>query len=184
MLQVSCASRVQTVDMAGATSPEPRLEYTFTPGDLIEVMVWKNSDLSRQVTVRSDGKISLPLIGDIHAEGFTTNELAGAITQKLLSYYKDPPVVSILVQQATHAAIYVLGEVANQGRFEVVKGTTLLQAIALAGGFSEFASRNKIIMRRKDSNGEETTFGFRYKDVLAGQEKNIALQDGDTIIVQ
>jgi polysaccharide export outer membrane protein len=133
--------------------------------------------------VRSDGKISLPLIGDVDAAGLTTEELADAITQALLAYYKEPPAVSIIVTKAMRSTIYVLGEVENQGKFEVTHGTTLLQAIALAGGFSEFASRNNIIMRRKGVGGEEITLSFRYKDILSGREENILIQHGDTIIV-
>lgn len=185
VLQNACSQRMQPAGMPQAMESEvSSSRYLFTPGDVIEVIVWKNPDLSREVTVRSDGKISMPLIGDIHAAGFTTDELSNAIGQELLTYYKEAPEVSIIVQQATQATIYILGEVVTQGKFAVTNGTTLLQAIALAGGFSEFASRNNIIMRRKGIEGEEVTFGFRYKNVLAGREKNIVVQDGDTIIVQ
>ena len=185
IIKFACApsTQPQLSDLQASNTEAPS-SYTFIPGDQIEVIVWKNPDLSRVVAVRSDGNISLPLIGDVHAAGFTTSELADAITQELLAYYKDAPVVSIIVNQATNAAVFVLGEVASQGRYEVANGTTLLQVIALAGGFSEFASRNKIIIRRKGRGGEEITFNFRYKDILEGREKNVIVQHEDTVIVQ
>jgi polysaccharide export outer membrane protein len=184
VLQCGCAQGAKSpLVTSAATEPTLLTEYRFGPDDLVEIHVWKEPDLSREVTVRPDGKISLPLVGDVHAAGFTAEELSAAITQELNGYYKEQPEVSAIVKQVNSSFIYVLGEVESQGKFELRNGTTLLQAIALAGGFNEFASRNKIIVRRKMAGGEEVTLGFRYKDIIAGREKNIELKPGDTIVV-
>jgi polysaccharide export outer membrane protein len=183
VLQSGCRQHLD----ANAIPPEPisapQSVYQFKPEDVVEIMVWKNPDLSREVIVRPDGKISLPLIGDVQAAGVTAEELAAAITQKLVVYYKDPPEVSVIVKQFKNPTIYILGNVNTQGKFEVRNGTTFLQAISLAEGFNEFASRNKLILRRKLPNGEELTIRLRYKDIVSGREENLMLQHGDTIIV-
>jgi polysaccharide export outer membrane protein len=158
-------------------------DYLIGPEDVVEVMVWKNPDLSRVVTVRPDGKISLPLIGDVQAAGRTAPQLTAGITEQLKPYYKEPPQVSIIVQQVNSYAIYFLGQVAAPGKYVVKTGTTFLQAVALAGGFTEFASTNKIVLRRRVNGGKEAAIGIRYKDVISGKQKNIVLKPGDTIIV-
>ena len=183
LLQAACANREAPI----VAPPEPssliEQEYRIGPADVIEVMVWKNPDLSRQVTVRPDGKISLPLIENLHVTGRTTLELSDLITERLRHFYKDPPEVSVIVQQANSHAIYVLGNVVTQGRFVVGHGVTLLQALALAGGFQEFSRPNQITVRRQVAGGEEITFDVRYKEILAKREKNLVLQPGDVVIV-
>ncbi len=165
-------------DQAGEISQD----YRLGPEDVIEVMVWKNADLSRTVTILPDGKISLPLIGDVQAAGHTVPGLTAEITQRLETYYKEPPQVSVIVQQVNSYAIYILGEVANPGKQVVKTGTTFLHAIALAGGFTAFAATKRILIRRV--NGEhETAIGIRYRDVIVGRQKNIVLQPGDIVIV-
>ena len=158
-------------------------EYRIGPADVIEVMVWKNPDLSRQVTVRPDGQISLPLIDKLYVTGRTPSELNELITEQLRHFYKDPPEVSVIVHQANSYVIYVLGNVLSQGRFVVGHGVTFLQGLALAGGFQPFARPNDITVRRQMQGGEEVTFGVSYKEVLAKREKNLVLQPGDIIIV-
>jgi polysaccharide export outer membrane protein len=149
----------------------------------VEVQVWKNPDLSRTVTVRPDGKISLPLIGDIQAAGQSAAQLTEAITEKLKAYYKEPAQVTVIINQVNSYAIYILGEVKKQGKHSVRSGTTFLQAISLAEGFTPFASKNKITLHRRADDGKERVQLIRYKDVLAGQEANLILKPGDTIIV-
>ena len=158
-------------------------KYYLGPGDVVEVLVWKNPDLSRQVQVRPDGKVSLPLIGDVHAAGMTAEELSAAIVQELSVYYKEPPEVATIVNEVNSFFVFVLGEVAQQGKIAATHGITLLQAIALAGGFSEFASKNRIIVRRQTDGGGVVTLVFRYKDIVAERQDNIPLKPGDTIIV-
>src|SRR5262245_21761411 len=158
-------------------------DYIIGAADSVEVQVWKNPDLSRTVTVRPDGKISLPLIGDVPAAGQSATQLTEAVTEKLKTYYKDPAQVTIIVTQVNSYAIYVLGEVKTQGKQVVRSGTTFLQAISLAGGFTPFASKNKITLRRRGADSKESAISIRYKDVMAGQQANLILKPGDTIIV-
>jgi polysaccharide export outer membrane protein len=117
------------------------------------------------------------------AAGQTATQLAEAVTEKLKVYYKEPAQVTVIVNQVNSYAIYVLGEVRTQGRHVVRTGTTFLQAVSLAGGFTPFAATSKITLRRHGSTGKETVIPIRYKDVLAGQQANLILKPGDTIIV-
>ena len=158
-------------------------DYIIGSEDSVEVQVWKNPDISRTVTVRPDGKISLPLIGDVPAAGQSAAQLTEAVTEKLKTYYKEPAQVTVIVHQVNSYAIYVLGEVKGQGKHVVRSGTTFLQAISLAGGFTPFASKNKITLRRRGADGKESAISIRYKDVMAGQQANLILKPGDTIIV-
>ena len=158
--------------------------YLIGPEDILEVMVWKNEDLTRIVRVRPDGKISLPLLGDLQAAGLTAEQLQGEIATGFAQYYKEPPQVSILVQEVNSSAIFLLGEVRNPGRYVVKTGTTFLQALTLAGGFTEFAATNRVIIRRQNpENHSETAMSLCYKDVVGGQQSNVLLQPGDTVII-
>lgn len=158
-------------------------EYILGAEDSVEVQVWKNPDLSRTVVVRPDGKLTLPLIGDVQAAGQTPTQLAEAITEKLKPYYKEPAQVTVIVNQVNSYAIYVLGEVRAQGKHTVRSGTTFLQVVSLVGGFTPYASPNKIVLRRIGKDGKEIFFAIHYKDVLAGNQANMVLKPGDTIIV-
>src|SRR6266446_7274387 len=184
-LLYSCAAPV-TPSLTATPSGEeelPSQDYVIGSEDSVEVQVWKNPDLSRTVTVRPDGKISLPLIGDVPAAGQTATQLTEAVTEKLKAYYREPAQVTVIVSQVNSYVIYVLGEVKTQGKQVVHSGTTFLQAVSLAGGFTQFASTSKITLRRRDSTGKETAIPIRYKDVLAGYQANLVLKPGDTIIV-
>lgn len=171
------------------TSPPPApavetvQEYLLGPEDVVDVQVWKNPDLTRVVHVRPDGKISLPLVGDVQAAGLTATQLAEKITEKLKEFYKELPQVTIIVQQVNSYAIYVLGEVRNQGKHLVRTGTTFLQALTIAGGFTQFASTNKVVIRRRNAEGKEVSIPLRYKDIVAGSQGNLTLRPGDVIIV-
>src|SRR5215510_11625821 len=158
-------------------------DYIIGSEDSIEVQVWKNADLSKTVTVRPDGKISLPLIGDVQAAGLTAEQLTEAVTEKLQTYYKEPAQVTVIIHEVNSYAIYVLGEVNKQGKYVVRTGTTLLQAISLAGGFTPFASKNKMTLRRKAADGKDVSIPLRYTDILAGQQSDMVLKSGDVVVV-
>jgi polysaccharide export outer membrane protein len=185
LLLSSCSAPVVPALTATTLGEEglPEQDYIIGSEDSVEVQVWKNPDLSRTVTVRPDGKISLPLLGDVQAAGQSAAQLTEVVTEKLKAYYKEPAQVTVIVHQVNSYAIYVLGEVKTQGKHAVRSGTTFLQAISLAGGFTPFASKNKITLRRKGSDGKEMAFLIRYKDVLDGQQANLVLKSSDTIIV-
>jgi polysaccharide export outer membrane protein len=179
----ACASRDMQLPPLLDEAMQNSDDYRIGAEDVIEVIVWKNPDLSREVTVLPDGKISLPLIGDIQAAGHTLNQLMADITEKLDAYYKEPPKVSVIVKEVKSFDIYVLGDVTTPGKQEVKPGTSFLQAIALAGGFTDFAKTSKIILRRQMVGGEEVAISIDYRAVVAGIERNLRLKSGDTIIV-
>src|ERR671931_269858 len=179
-LLYACAPQgVQTLTSMPSQEEEAlSQDYIIGSEDSVEVQVWKNPDLSRTVTVRPDGKISLPLIGDVPAAGQTAAQLTEAVTEKLKTYYKEPAQVTVIVTQVNSYAIYVLGEVKGQGKHVVRSGTTFLQAISLAGGFTPFASKNKITLRRRGSDSKESAIPIRYRDVLTGRQANLHLKPG------
>ena len=160
-------------------------DYTIGPEDVLEITVWRNTDLSKVVAVRPDGRISLPLIGDVGAAGRTAAELADAIAEKLKEF-KENPQVSIVVKEVNSYAIYVLGEVTKPGKYPLKSKTTLLQAITLASGFTPAAARNKIVVFRfGELGGKDTKIKASYDDIIMRDEspQNIQLKPGDTIVV-
>jgi polysaccharide export outer membrane protein len=186
---VSCAKSSMQASLTSADGSADRFlseDYQIGPEDVLEVLVWKNDALSKTVNVRPDGKISLPLIGDVAAAGLSPGQVREQILEKLQEYYKEPPPVSVIVQQAKSYVIYILGEVKNPAQYVVKRGTTILQAVALAGGFTPFASTNGIVvLRRENNNNDQSRIKIRYKDIISGSDlsSNIILKPGDTIIV-
>lgn len=160
-------------------------DYIIGPEDVLEVTVWKNADLSKSVQVRPDGRISMPLIGDVSAVGRTTSQLTADIANRLRSFMENP-VVSIVVNQVNSYLIYVLGEVKTPGRYPLKSKTTLLQAITLAGGFTPVAARNKIVVFRFGRDGEGLIkIKASYDDIVLrdGTSQNIELKPGDQIVI-
>lgn len=160
-------------------------EYMIGPEDILDITVWKNADLSKTVQVRPDGRISLPLIGDMVAVGRTSVQLTHEIGNRLKQYMENPT-VSIVVKEANSYAIFVLGEVMKPGRYPLKSRTTLLQGITLASGFTPVASRNQIVVFRFAKDGEPLTkIKASYDDIVLrdGSRQNIELMPGDTIVV-
>ncbi|MDY7031599.1 MAG: polysaccharide biosynthesis/export family protein [Thermodesulfobacteriota bacterium] len=153
------------------------------PEDVIEVLVWREDDLSKEVTIRPDGKVSLPLIGDIQAAGLTTENLKETITKRLKEFI-DNPTVSVIVAQINSMRIFIQGEVMTPGVYQLRNYTTVLQAISLAGGFNEWAKRKEIIIIR-DVEGVRWRIPVDYEKIISGKDidQNIILERGDTIIV-
>ena len=160
-------------------------DYWIGPEDVLDITVWRNADLSKQVTVRPDGRISLPLIGDITAVGKTAAQLSEDISAKLKEY-KENPQVSIILKEVNSYAIYVLGEVVKPGKYPLKSKTTLLQAVTIASGFTPMAARNKIVVFRfaKDGGGQ-IKMKASYDDIVLrdGSNQNIELKPGDQIVV-
>ena len=157
--------------------------YILGAEDVIEVLVWKEDAFSRVVIIRPDGKISLPVIGDVKAAGLTTEELTEKITEKLKGFI-DNPTVTVIVAQINSMKIYIQGEVARPGLYQLKSNTTVLQAISLAGGFSEWAKKDKIIIVR-EGNGKSSRIPVNYKKIIWGKDisQSLILERGDTIIV-
>jgi len=160
-------------------------DYIIGPEDVLEISVWKNQDLSKVVAVRPDGRISLPLIGEATAVGRTPAQLTEEISAKLKEY-KENPQVSIVVKEVNSYSIFVLGEVSKPGRYPLKSKTTLLQGITIAGGFTEKAARNKLVVFRFSANGSgEEKVKASYDDIVLrdGSLQNIELKPGDTVVV-
>jgi polysaccharide export outer membrane protein len=159
-------------------------EYRIGAGDILEISVWKEPDLNRkEVLVRVDGRLSFPLLGDIPAAGMTPMELTETI-QKGLKEYVSNPVVTVTLLNPGSQRIYVLGEIQRTGEYPLMKNLTILQAFALAGGFTQWASKDEIILLRNEG-GREKLYKINYKDIVKGREieTNLTLQANDTIVV-
>ena len=157
--------------------------YVIGQGDVLEVFAWRNEQLSRQVTVRPDGKISLPLIQDLHAEGLTVLQLKERITRGFKQYVQNPT-VTVIVSQINSYKINVLGKVASPGVYPITTKTTLLEAISMAGGLTEWAKKRKITVITQQG-GKKKKIRINYKKIISGKDpsQNIILNRGDTIIV-
>lgn len=158
-------------------------DYLISAGDLLEVVVWKNADLSGEFRVRPDGKFSMPLIGDVIAAGETTNAINMQIRTKL-QLFIESPYVSTIIRETTSNRVYVLGEVSAPGAYPIQGSLTVLQALALAGGFTEFAIRDRMVLVRGTGENQEN-FTLSYRKILAepGEKYNMVLQRGDTLVV-
>jgi polysaccharide export outer membrane protein len=157
--------------------------YVIGAEDVLDINVWKEPDMTRVVPVRPDGKITLPLINDVQAAGSTPQQLASAVTEKLRKFLTEPQ-VTVIVTQINSQRVFVVGEVLRAGAFPLVPGTTVLQALASAGGFTTFANVKKIHVMRV-VNGKHTELPFNYREVLKGDnpDQNIKLEPGDTVVV-
>jgi len=159
-------------------------DYLIGSGDILEIVTWKEPDFSREeVLVRLDGKLSFPLLNDVQAAGLTTLELKRVIEGGLKDYVSNP-VVTVNVRQPLSKQFYILGEVANTGQFPLAKHLTVLQAFALAGGFTEWASKKEIILLRHEK-GKDKIYRINYKNIVKGKDfsQNLKLKADDTIIV-
>jgi polysaccharide biosynthesis/export protein len=169
---------------AGNSAAKPH-DDSFVIGndDVLAINVWKEPDISRSIPVRSDGKISLPLVGEVQAAGLTPLRLEKDIAAKLKNYISEPE-VTVMVQQVNSQKFNILGQVVRPGSYGIANSTTVLDAIALAGGFRDFAKKKNIYVLRQGAGGESRIL-FNYKDVSQGKNmsQNIKLQPGDTIIV-
>jgi len=152
--------------------------------DVLAINVWKEPDLSRAIPVRSDGRISLPLVGELQAAGQTPLKLEQDIANKLQPYLEEPE-VTVIVQQINSQKFNVLGKVARPGSYPLTNSATVLDAIALAGGCRDFAKEGSIYILRQNPDGGESRIPFNYKDVIKGKNtvQNIKLQPHDTIVV-
>jgi polysaccharide biosynthesis/export protein len=162
--------------------PDPN-GYKIGVADVLEVLVWKEPDLSRDVTVRLDGRITFPLLDDIQAAGLTTLQLKHIIQTRLADFVESP-FVTVTLKSSGSQKFYILGEVAHTGEYPLVKTMTVLQAFALAGGFTEWASKKEIILVREE-NGKQKILHINYKDIVKGEnfKMNVPIQANDTIIV-
>jgi len=157
-----------------------RQEYTVGRGDVLQIVVRKEPDLSRDVLVRLDGWITVPLLGDVQAEGQTPTQISDAITRGL-ARFMNTPLVTVAVGQALSARAYVIGQVVRSGEIPLSVPITVVQALALSGGFKEFAKRDSILIVGHDKT--VTSFDFKKFETGRDLEQNVTLKPGDTIVV-
>lgn len=164
--------------------PAPDADYLIGDDDQLQVNVWNEPDLKQSLPVRSDGKITLPLIGEIQAAGQTPSQLQQAITSRLKAFITHPD-VTVIVLQMNSRKFNVLGRVAKPGSYPLTSTTTVLDAIAQAGGFQDFAKEKDIYILRKKDGRREARIPFNYKAVIKGKnaEENIVLEPHDTVVV-
>ena len=156
--------------------------YVIGASDVLIITVWKEPTLSGTILVRPDGMISLALLGDVQASGLTPLQLADQISSKLKKYIQDPN-VSVVISQIHSKVVYLLGEVIKRGPVDMTPGMTVLQAIASAGGLTDFANKKKIYILRSDS-GAQRKIPINYKEALqGGGSPDLVLKPGDTIVV-
>jgi len=195
------AAQTDATKNAGSTSPAPQAAsadpgtataavrphdntYIIGDDDVLSINVWKEQEVSKTVPVRSDGKISLPLAGEVQASGETPLQLEKILATKLQSFISEPE-VTVIVTQINSQKFNILGMVNKAGTFPLTSSLTVLDAIALSGGFKDFAKQKSIYILRKNPNGGESRLPFNYKEVIKGKntEQNIKVQPGDTIVV-
>jgi polysaccharide export outer membrane protein len=160
-------------------------DYVIGIEDVLEISVWKNPDVSKTVMVRPDGMISLPLVGDLKAAGRTPAQLRDALNEAL-SEYQETVVTSVIVQEVNSYRIFILGEVMSPGTYTMTRRMSLIQAIALAGGFNPFASR-KIVLVRENGSSMAEKIEISFDDIVdadSRRDKNLILKPGDTVFVQ
>jgi polysaccharide export outer membrane protein len=184
LLVLGCSSRLSSsVEAQAAAAQVVEDKYQLGPEDLIEISVWKEPDLTKQIAIRPDGKISYPLIGEIQAAGKTVKQLREEISKRLEKFVTDAQVTVILIK-TQYYKIYVVGKVNKPGEFLVGRPANVMQALAMAGGLTPFASPGKIVILRR-SGDTELTLPFDYKAVSRGQflDQNVTLLPGDVVVV-
>jgi len=186
-LAVCCLILVLTLPEFGWTEESGQVdageEYLIGKGDVLEINVWKEEELTRTLKVRVDGKISLPLLDDIQAAGRTPMELKNTIEERLSEFIEGPE-VTVIVQNQT-GQYYLIGEVAGTGAYPLQKDLTVVQALAQSGGFTEWSDKDNILILRRD-DGQETRIKVDYDEIVSGDapEQNVLIKPNDTIIVR
>lgn len=178
----SAATPAQRPSGSPAEAPVPG-DYTIGPEDVLNIVFWREADISAEVVVRPDGKISLPLINEIVAAGLTPAQLRDALIDQAKRFVKEPN-VTVIVRQINSRKVFITGNVERPGPYPLGGGMTVLQLIALSGGLREFADSKKIVITRTE-NGKSVSLPFNYNDVSKGKklDQNIQLKPGDTVIV-
>ncbi len=179
--QSTAAPKTPNIDPA-ALRPEDA--FVIGPEDVLAINVWREADISRTVTVRSDGKVSLALIGEVQASGLTPRELEINLKHKLSTYFADP-VVTVIVQEIRSRRFSILGSVSRPGSYVFTSTMTVVDAIAVAGGFRDFAKQNSIYVIRQNLDGTQSRMPFNYKDFIKGKNptQNVKLRSNDVVIV-
>lgn len=165
-----------------AESVVQRPEYTIGVEDVLDINVWKTSDVTTQVWVRPDGRITVPLVGEVQAEGRTVQQLSDALTEGLKEYFTDP-VVTVTLAETNSFTVYLLGRVGTPGIMKLRSPKTFLQVLSMAGGFQEFADTDSIVVMRQGSSGTESIRVDVEKMLKKATDLDFMLRPGDVIVV-
>jgi polysaccharide export outer membrane protein len=178
------ATAAAVPDKQAARAAHSDSSYVIGANDVLSINVWKEPDISRSVSVRSDGKISLPLAGELTASGQTPLQLEQEIAKRLQNYISEPE-VTVIVTDSKSQKINIMGMVSRPGAYLLTSATTVLDSIAMAGGFKDFAKQKSIYVLRQSADGKQERLSFNYKEVIKGKnpEQNVRLQSGDTVVV-
>jgi polysaccharide export outer membrane protein len=179
-LAPSCFPGIGSAEEAASTATAA---YHLQPGDILDVSVWKETELQREILIRPDGGLTFPLAGEVDATGKSVEEVRAILTERLKRYV-PAPVVTVALKTIGGNRIYVIGKVNHAGEFPFNNSLDVMQALSLAGGATPFAALNDIVILRRQ-NGRQQAFNFRYSQVARGRDltQNIQLQSGDTVVV-
>lgn len=189
-----CAAAAQATATGGSAAAEKQAApedkrahdnaYVIGPSDVLAINVWKEADLTRTLPVRSDGKISLPLVGEIQAADKTPMQLESELAKRLASFITEPT-VTVIVEQANSKKFNILGQVGKPGSYSLLLASNIVDAIAAAGGFKDFAKQTGVYILRQKADGTQARIPFNYKKFIRGKDgvQNLPLEAGDTIIV-
>lgn len=168
------------IDSVSAEQDQP---YQIGPGDVLNVYVWKEPELTRDITVMSDGRITYPLIGEIITQGLSVTELKDVMLEKLKKFIEAPE-ITVIVKESRSKRVYTIGKLLKPGPFLLEPDMTVVQALSTAGGFAEWADEKRIVVLRREG-GREVQLRFNYREFVDGKnpEQNILLKPGDTIVV-
>ncbi|GMW05409.1 MAG: hypothetical protein AMXMBFR8_02060 [Nevskiales bacterium] len=183
-LPLAIALLVTAQASIAADAVPSRDPYRVSPGDVLQISVWKEEDLQRELLVNPDGHFAFPLAGDMLAEGKTVEEIRQELTEKLSRFIPEV-VVTVAAVQLNGNKVYVIGQVNRPGEFVMNRATDVMQAISIAGGPTTFAGLDDIVILRRGEQGSQVAIPFRYGDVQKGQklDQNIILRAGDTVVV-
>jgi len=166
---------------AASSAPDLPSGFVIGPDDVLSIVFWREKDMSTQVTVRPDGKITLPLLDEMQAAGLTPSSLRAHLIAESKRFFENPN-VTVLVQQINSLKVFITGQVVKPGPYPLTAPVTVLQLISMAGGLKDFADSKNIAIVRTE-NGRASTFSFNYKDIVRHPARTIELKSGDTVVV-
>jgi polysaccharide biosynthesis/export protein len=183
-VESATAHKAASTPIPGSKTSSRADSFVISADDVLAINVWKEAEISRTVTVRSDGKISLPLVGELQASAKTPKQLEDEIGSKLSGFISEPA-VTVIVQEIRSQRFNILGRVGHPGSYQITEAATVLDAIAIAGGVLDFAKQKSMYILRKNPDGTQTRLPFNYKEVVGGKrlEQNIKLEPHDTVVV-
>jgi polysaccharide export outer membrane protein len=179
--ETRAASPASAGQAAAASVPDLPADFVIGPEDVLSIIFWRNQDMSTEVTVRPDGKISLPLLNEVQAAGMTPADLRAHLATESKRFFENAS-VTVVVKQINSRRVYITGQIMKPGPYALAAPTTVLQLISMAGGLKDFADRKNIMIVRRE-NGRRSSYVFNYKELRRNLQQDIELKPGDTVVV-